>query len=40
MEQMASLHFMEWDDHILEEDDMLLSKRHSKPGDDAGKDVQ
>ena len=31
---------MQWDDHILEENNVLVSERHSESRNDGGKDVQ
>jgi hypothetical protein len=36
----AGLHFMEWDDNVLEEDNVLVSQRDCEPTDDACEDVE
>lgn len=40
MEEMASLHLMKRDDHILEEDDVLFSQRNCESRDNACQDVE
>ncbi len=40
VEHMAGLYLVQRNDHILEEDDMLLSERHSEARNNACQDIQ
>ena len=40
VELTACLHLVQWDDHILEENHVLVSERHGEAGDDGGEDVE
>jgi hypothetical protein len=40
VEEVAGLHFVERDDHILEEDDVFFSEGHGESGDDTGQNVE
>ena len=40
MEEVASLHLVKRDDHILEEDDVLFSQGDCEARDDASQDIE
>jgi len=40
MEEMAGLNLMQWNYHISEEDNVLLTKRNRKSGDNAGQNIK
>lgn len=40
VEEVASLHLVQRDDHVFEEDDVLLPQWHRKTRDDAGQNVE
>ena len=40
VELRAGLYLVEWDDNVLEEDDVFVSKRNGESTDDAGKDIK
>lgn len=40
VELTACLHFVQWDDHILEENHMLVSERHCEAGNNGGENIE
>ena len=40
VELTARLHLMKWDDHILEENHVLVSQRHGEAADNGGEDIK